>query len=179
MSSLGSALAGGAVSAIIFLLLSNGFKKVEAFTKGGSTTIFGDDANGKPFKVQLQNEAIIGPQYDIVELDTTTVTQKPARANYTIENPDDIDKRVFTIAFIPDSTFKAQGIIEIFLNGVRLFPITDPTQGFLSSVTALNIPIPPNFGLKIKPREKLEVFVYNPSGASAKVNFAVFVGNIA
>jgi len=171
------------ITALIFLLISSGFKKVEAISKGGLTFLTGEDKDGKPFKVALSNEALTQPQYDIVELDTLTgasaITKKSDRPQYFIENADDVDKRVFAIALVPDSTFKTEAIIEIFLNRVRLFPITDPSGGFLSSVTSLNIPIPPNYGLKIKPRQKLEVFVYNPLGNSATVNFAVFVGNFA
>ncbi len=173
--SLVGGLAGGVVSGIIALLLAQGFQKVEAASDG---TISGLNKDGKPFKVRLANPAIAGAQYDLVELDTgATQITKPDRANYSIENTQDTDKRVFAIALVPDTTFKASGIIEIFINKVRLFPITDPVQGFLSAVTSLNIPIPPNFGLKIKPRQKLEVFVWNPSAASAKVNFAVFIGD--
>lgn len=173
--SLVGGLAGGILSAVVALLLAQGFQKVEAASDG---TITGLNKDGKPFSVRLANPAISGAQYDLVELDTGVLPlTKPKRANYSIENTQDTDKRVFALGLVPDALFKTSGIIEIFINKVRVFPITDPVQGFLSAVTSLNIPIPPNFGLKIKPRGKLEVFVWNPSGASAKINFAVFIGD--
>lgn len=175
MSFAGSVV-GGAVAAVVSLLLAQGFQKVEAASDG---TITGLNQAGKPFKVKLANNAIAGAQYDLVELTaSTTEVTKPKTPNYSIQNTQDTDKRVFALGIVPNSTFKSEGIIEIFINKVRVFPITDPSQGFLSAVTSLNIPIPPSFGLKIKPRDKLEVFVWNPSlTASTSVNFAVFLGD--
>ena len=167
---------GGITSGVVALLLAQGFQKVQAASDG---TISGINKDGKPFKVKLANNAIAGAQYDLVEL-TTSISQstKPSQPNYSIQNTQDTDKRVFALGIVPNALFKTEGIIEIFINKVRVFPITDPVQGFLSSVTSLNIPIPPNFGLKIKPRDKLEVFAWNPSLTPlTSVNFAVFLGD--
>jgi len=130
------------------------------------------------FKVQIDNRTILGPQYHLLELDTTTNTKKPRIPQFKIQNPQDADRRIFGLSFTPDSLFSGEGIINIFLNRVRMLPVEDRSQGMLSSITALNVPIPPNFGLKILPRQSLEVFIWNPSGNSAKINFSCFVGDI-
>ena len=132
----------------------------------------------KNIKVQIDNKTIVGPQYHLLELDTLTEIKKPRIPQFKIQNPQDADRRIFGLSFTPDAVFSSEGIINIFLNRVRMLPVEDRSQGMLSSVTALNVPIPANFGLKILPRQSLEVFIWNPSGNSAKINFSCFVGDL-
>ena len=129
-------------------------------------------------KIQIDNKTIIGPQYHLLELDTATDIKKPRVPQFVIENPQDADRRIFGLSFTPDTVFSSEGIINIFLNNVRMLPVEDRSQGMLSSITALNVPIPANFGLKILPRRKLEVFIWNPDGNSAKINFSCFIGDL-
>lgn len=174
-----SAILAGGVGAFIGFLLAQGFTDLKSFAQGGFAILTGKDPNGKVFKVSIQNEALKNPQYDIVNLDTgTTILKKSNKAQFEIKNTASGDKRIYTIGLVPDATFKTDGVIEIILNGVRLFPITSPSQGMLQNVSSLNIPIPSNYGLKIEESRKLEVFIWNPNGASATINFAVFIANI-
>ena len=174
-----STIIAGGVGAFVGFLLAQGFTEIQSRVTGLTTTIFGTRPNGKPFKVTVQNEALANPQYDVVELDTgTTTLKKPNIPQFTIENNASGDKRIYTIGIVPDTTFKTQGIMEILLNEVRLFPISTPAQGMFKNISSLNIPIPANYGLRIVESKKLEVFIWNPSAASATVNFALFIANI-
>jgi len=128
--------------------------------------------------VRLDNRTIFGAQYHLLELDTLAVTKKPNKAQFEIKNFQNNDRRIFGLSFTPDSVFSREGVIEIRINGVRFLPQESPAQGMLRTVTALNVPIPPNFGLRISESKKLEVFIWNPDGNSAKINLACFVGDI-
>lgn len=175
----GGALLGTGIGSFVGFLLAQGFTQLALRTEGGFSIFTGVGKDGKPFSVKLQNEALANPQYDLVELDTTaTVLKKPRVPQFKITNDASGDKRIYTIGIVPDATFKTDGVMAILLNDVRLFPISDPKQGMFKNVSSLNIPIPANFGLKIKESNSLEVFIWNPSAASATVNFSIFIANI-
>jgi len=174
-----SAILGGALAGFIALLLAQGFTNIQQVFAGGFTTLTGQTPEGETFKVELANEALINPQYDLVTLSTGALTKKSDKPQFEIKNTATGDKRVYTIGIVPDATFKAESIVEIFLNEVRLFPITTPVGGMFANVSSLNIPIPANFGLKIKQDFKLEVFVYNPLGNASTISFSVFIANVA
>jgi len=174
-----SAIIAGGIGAFIGFLLAQGFTDLRAFAEKGVSILTGKDPNGKPFRVSIANETLANPQFDIVELDTgATTLKKPKTPQFTIKNDASGDKRIYTIGIVPDATFKTDGVMEIILNEVRLFPITSPKQGMFKNVSSVNIPIPSNYGLKIGESKKLEVFIWNPSAAAATVNFAVFIANI-
>lgn len=172
-----SAIIAGGIAGLIAFLLAQGFTELSSRTFGGITSIFGKDRDGKPFKVSIKNEALANPQFDIVELDTGVTTKRQRSAQYEINNEGSGDKRIFSLSIVPDTTFKGAGQMVILLNETKLFPITDPKAGMFANVSSLNIPIPSNYGLKIREANKLEVFIW-AGGVSAKVNFAVFIGNI-
>lgn len=132
----------------------------------------------KPEPVIFSNKTLVSAQYLLRELDTETRTKKSKKPQFEFKNPKRTDKRIFGISMTPDARFSKEGIIEIFLNEVRLLPNEQSQQGAFSNITALNIPIPPNYGLRLDPDKKIEVFVWNPSGKSAKINFSCFVGDI-
>jgi len=132
----------------------------------------------KPEPVVFSNKTLVSAQYLLRELDTSTRTKKSNKPQFEFQNLKVTDKRIFGISMTPDRTFSEEGIIEILVNEVRLLPNQQSQQGAFSSITALNIPIPPNYGLRLDPDKKLEVFVWNPSGNSAKINFACFLGDI-
>lgn len=179
MSVTGSTLLGTGVGSFIGFLLAQGFTKLVSRSEGGFSVLTGLTPDGKPFNVKIQNPTLANPQYDLVKLSTgTTITKKTDKAQYEITNTASGDKRIYTIGIVPDATFKTDGVLEIRLNGVRLFPISDPAQGMLENVSSLNIPIPANYGLSIKESDKLEVFIWNPNAANATVNFAVFIANV-
>jgi len=174
-----SAILAGGVGAFIGFLLAQGFTDIKQVFAAGSTIITGKQKDGKPFRVAIANQVLANPQYDIVELDTgTTLLKKSDKPQFEIKNTATGDKRIYTIGIVPDALFKTDGIVEIFLNEVRLFPISIPKQGMLKNVSSLNIPIPANFGLGIKESFSLDVFIYNPNGASATINFSVFIANV-
>jgi len=164
---------------LLGFLLASGFTEVKQFITGGITTITGIGQDGKAFEVSFANEALVNPQYDLVTLTTGALTKKSDKAQFEIKNTATGDKRIYTIGIVPDATFKAESIVEIFLNEVRLFPISSPVGGMFANVSSLNIPIPANFGLKIKQDFKLEVFIYNPLGNASTISFSVFIANIA
>lgn len=170
-------LAEAVIAAITTIAVGLGFQKISTDTdKNGVTNIFGIDSDGQTVQiVSIKNPALKSPQYDLVNL-TTSDTAKPATPNYSITNNATGNKKVFTIGIVPtDATTKAEAIMEVFLNGTRLFPITNGAQAMLSGVTSLNIPIPPSFGLEIKESNSLEVFLWNPSGNAVSITFAVFI----
>jgi len=172
-------LAGG-VGALIALLLSQGFTKVEAFAQpSGDTNIIGFDSQGAPFKVQIKNNAIISPQFDFVRIGTTdTVFPNENTPNYELKNESGVIKRIFSLTIIPDASFQAGGILKITLNEAPLFPITNQVAGVFQDTSALNIPIPDMYGLKILPKEKLKIFIADPSGALVNCTVAVFIGEL-
>ena len=172
-----SAIVAGGVAGLLAFLLAQGFTELSSRTAGGITSIFGKDKNGKPFKVSVQNEALVNPQFDIVELDSGVTTKKQRTAQFEIKNTSSTVKKIFAISIIPDAGMKTDGVIEVFLNESRLYPITDPSPGMLKGVSALNIPIPPNFGLRIDESKKLEVFVWTPNAVAVQTTFAVFIAN--
>ncbi len=173
-----SAIIAGGVGAFVGFLLAQGFTDIKSVFAGGVNILTGNDADGKAFRVEIANEALRNPQYDLVELTTGALTKKSDKPQFEIKNTATGDKRIYTIGVVPDATFKTEGILEIFLNEVRLFPITAPSQGMFRNVTSLNIPIPANFGLKIVQDFKLEVFIYKPSANAATINFSVFIANV-
>jgi len=173
-----SAIIAGGVGAFVGFLLAQGFQKVSALTgKDGLLNISGINQNGKPFAIKIQNPALRSPQYGLTNL-STSVLKRPDDPQLEFENEGSGIKKVFTIGIIPtDANTKTDGIMEIRLNGARLFPITTPSAGMFTGVTSVNIPIPPNFGLKINESDSLEFFIW--SGALIPVNFtvSVFIAN--
>ena len=169
-------LAEAIVSTITTLLVSLGFDKVRAETQGNTTNFFGSKDGKSTQLVSIKNPALKSPQYDLVNLTTSSTTKDENSPAYSVTNNASGSKKVFTIGVVPtDATTKTEAVLEIFLNGTRMFPITEPAQAMLSGVTSLNIPIPPSFGLEIKENDKLEVFLWNPSGNAVSITFAVFI----
>ena len=50
--------------------------------------------------------------------------------------------------------------------------------GDFQDVSALNIPIPDTYGLKILPKEKLKIFIADPTGGTVSGTIAVFIGEL-
>ncbi len=174
-------LLSAGVGGVVALLLSQGFTKVQAFAEPstGDTNITGFDPNGKPIKVQLKNNAVVSPQFDFVRV-TTSKTEFPNdnTPDYELKNQSGVIKRIFAMTFIPDASFQAQGILKITLNEAPLFPITNLNAGDFQDTSALNIPIPDTYGLKILPKEKLKVFIADPTGGTVSGTIAVFIGEL-
>lgn len=176
-----SSLVAGGVGAIIGLLVSQGFQSVQAETnRTGDTIISGFDPSGKPIKVQLKNNAVVSPQFDFVRISSTNTTFPNENSpDYELKNESGVIKRIFALTFIPDSAFQAQGILKITLNEAPLFPISNIQAGVFQDTSALNIPIPDTYGLKILPKEKLKIFIADPT-ASGTISgtIAVFIGEL-
>jgi len=174
------AIVAGGVGALILLLLSNGFKKVQAFAmENGDTRITGIDPTGKPINVQLKNDAVISPQFDQVRITTTKTTFPDSNSpSFELKNFSSVIKRIFAITLVPDGTFQTDGIVKITLNEAPLFPITPLVAGSFQDVSALNIPIPDTYGLKILPKESLRVFIASPSASLVGMTVAVFIGEL-
>ncbi len=175
-----SAIVAGGVGALIGILIGQGFTKVQAFAdKNGDQIVTGLDPQGAPFKVQIKNNAVISPQFDQVRI-TSSQTQfsNSNQPNYELKNESGVIKRIFAVTFIPDATFQASGVLRITLNEAPLFPITPMVDGDFQDVSALNIPIPDTYGLKILPKEKFKVFIASPSGALVGGTVAVFIGEL-
>jgi len=177
-----SAIIGGAVAGLIVLLASNGFTKIseKIDARTGDTILSATTPEGKPLNVQLKNNAVISPQFDLVRISTTRTTfPNSNRPDYEIKNESSVIKRIFAFTFIPDASMQAQGILKITLNEAPLFPITDMVAGDFQDLTALNIPIPDTYGLKILPKEKLKVFIADPTNTGLVTGtVAVFIGEL-
>jgi len=180
MSALGGAIVGGGITALIILLLSNGFTKIQQIgLKNGDTLLKAVDRNGVPVNVQLKNNAVISPQFDQVRITTSQlVFSNSNRPNFELKNNSSVIKRIFALSLVPDPTFQADGIVKITLNEAPLFPITPLVAGDFQDVSALNIPIPDTYGLKILPKDTLRVFIASPNGTLVGVTVAVFIGEL-
>jgi len=173
------ALAGG-VTALLVVLLSNGFTKVKAFAEeNGDTTIRATDPQGAPVSIQIKNGAVISPQFDQVRISTSaTVFPNSNQPNFELKNNSSVIKRIFALSFVPDGTFQSDGILQITLNEAPLFPITPMVAGDFQDVSALNIPIPDTYGLKILPKRELKVFIASPNGVLVAGTIGVFIGEL-
>lgn len=174
-----SIVAGG-VGAIIALLVSQGFQQVRAETdRVGDTIISGIDSNGKPVRVQLKNNAIVSPQFDQVRITRTQLVFPDENSpDFELKNNSGVIKRIFALTLVPDASFQAGGIVKILLNDAPLFPITNLQAGDFQDVSALNIPIPDTYGLKILPKDTLKIFIADPTGGTVSLTIAVFIGEL-
>jgi len=164
-----SAIIAGGVASLIVLLATNGFTKIQEKidSRTGDTILSATTPDGKPLNVQVKNNAVVSPQFDLVRLTipaTQTVFPNSNQPDFELKNESSVIKRIFAITFIPNATFQASGILKMTLNEAPLFPITDQIAGDFQDVTALNIPIPDTYGLKILPKEKFKLFLADPSG---------------
>lgn len=175
-----SFVAGGFVGAVIAYFITGGFSSIKESVnpKTGNTIITAiDPKSQKPVSVELKNNAIVSPQFDFVRV-TSSFTTKQTTPTYTLKNESGVIKRIFTVAIVPDSVFQTEGLIEIHLNGAKFFPLSDQVQGQYQDVTAINVPIPDTYGLKILPKDKLEVFIWNPTGNAVAASIAIFIGEL-
>jgi len=179
MSALGGAIAGG-ITALTIILLSNGFTQIKAFAQeNGDTLLTAIDKNGKPINVQLKNGAVISPQFDQIRATTSRTTFRNSNSpDYELKNTSSVIKRIFALSVVPDPSFQANGILKITLNDAPLFPITPLVAGDFQDVSALNIPIPDTYGLKILPKDSLKVFIASPTGVLVGTTVAVFIGEL-
>jgi hypothetical protein len=176
-----SAILSAGVGAVVALLLANGFKKVEETidSKTGNTVLRATREDGTIQNVQLKNNAVVSPQFDQVRISTSNTSFPNSNTpDYELRNESSVIKRIFALTFIPDASFQAQGILKITLNGAPLFPITNMVSGDFQDVSAFNIPIPDTYGLKILPKEKLKVFIADPTGGTVTGTIAVFIGEL-
>jgi len=170
-----------AFGAIAGILVSAGFSKLKETLdkKSGDTILSATSPTGEILNVQLKNNAVISPQFDLVRIGTSQTKKADDNApDYELKNESSIIKRIFALSIIPDATFKTEGLIQIQLNGTKFFPISSQLQGDLTDISAINIPIPDTYGLKILPKDKLKVFIWNPSGNPINASVAVFIGDL-
>lgn len=176
-----SAILSAGVGALVALLLSGGAKSVtqRIDEKSGDTILGITRADGSITNVQLKNNAVISPQYDFVRLSASRNTKSDDNdPQYFLKNTSSVIKRIFSISIVPDNTFKAEGFLQITLNGVTFFPITNPIAGNFQDVDSITIPIPDTYGLKILPKDKLKVFIWSATGATINATIAVFIGEL-
>jgi len=167
--------------ALVALLVTQGFTKIkETFDdKTGDKILESTSPTGQILKVQLKNDAVISPQFDLVRIQTSQTTRSnDDLPNYELKNESSVIKRIFSLSIIPDSTLQTEGFVVVKLNGVQFFPITSGIAGNFTDISAINIPIPDTYGLKILPKDKLRVFIWNPSGNLIKATIAVFIGEL-
>ncbi len=176
-----SAILSAGVGALVALLLTGGAKsvtqKIDALT--GDTILGVTQADGSVTNVQLKNNAVISPQYDFVRISASRNTKSDDNnPQYLLKNQSSVIKRIFSISIVPDATFKAEGFLQITLNGVTFFPITNPVAGNFQDVDSITIPIPDTYGLKILPKNELKVFIWSATGALINATIAVFIGEL-
>jgi hypothetical protein len=171
----------GGIGALIALLLSNGFTKVEQAidSRTGDTILKATNKDGNVQNVQLKNNAVVSPQYDFVRISANqSVKSNDNSPNYELKNESSVIKRIFSISIVPDATFKAEGFLSISLNGVTFFPITQLQAGAFQDVDSITIPIPDTYGLKILPKDKLKIFLWSATGALVNCTIAIFIGEL-
>jgi len=176
-----SAILSAGVGAVIALLLSGGAKSVtqRLDERSGDTILSVTQQDGSVTNVQLKNNAVISPQYDFVRISATRDTKSDDNSpQYLLKNTSSVIKRIFSISIVPDATFKAEGFLQITLNGVTFFPITNPVAGNFQDVDSITIPIPDTYGLKILPKDELRVFIWSATGALINATIAVFIGEL-
>lgn len=167
--------------AIVALLITQGFTKIseKIDDKTGDKILSATTPTGGILNVQLKNDAVISPQFDLVRITTSQTTRSPdEQPNYEIKNDSSVIKRIFSLSIIPDSTLQTEGFVVVKLNGVQFFPITSGVAGNFTDISAINIPIPDTYGLKILPKDKLRVFIWNPAGNPITATVAVFIGEL-
>jgi len=178
---LSSLAIGAGVGALVALLLSQGARAVSQRIdeKTGDTILGVTQPDGTVTNVQLKNNAVISPQFDFVRIETNkTVFNDDNNPNYFLKNTSSVIKRIFALSIIPDPVFQSDGLIKITLNGVTFFPITESNAGVFQNTTAINVPIPDTYGLKILPKDELRVFIRSPSGSVVNCTIAVFIGEL-
>ena len=179
-----SAIIAGGISALIVLLATNGFTKIreKLDSRTGDTILSATSPDGKPLTVQIKNNAVVSPQFDQVRISipaTQTTFKNSNQPDFELKNESSVIKRIFAITFIPNASMQAGGILKMTLNEAPLFPITDQVAGDLQDVSALNIPIPDTYGLKILPKEKFKLFLADPSGGGGiSGTIAIFIGEL-
>ncbi len=176
-----SAILSAGVGAVIALLLSNGFKKVEQKldSRTGDTILSATREDGTVTNVQLKNNAVVSPQYDFVRIQASSNKRANSnQPNYELKNDSSVIKRIFSISIVPDATFKAEGFLAITLNGAPFFPITNLNAGDFQDVDSITIPIPDTYGLKILPKDKLKIFIWSATGATINATVAIFIGEL-
>ena len=176
-----SAILSAGVGAVIALLLSGGAKSVKQIfdDKTGDTILRVTQKDGSVTNVQLKNNAVISPQYDFVRISANRNSKSDDnRPTYFLKNQSSVIKRIFSISIVPDATFKAEGFLQITLNGVTFFPITNPVAGNFQDVDSITIPIPDTYGLKILPKDELKIFIWSATGALINCTIAVFIGEL-
>lgn len=181
MSPIAPLLVSAGFGALAAILVTEGFKNIRDTLnkKTGDRILSATSPNGEILNVQLKNNAVISPQFDFVRIGTSAITRSNAdNPNYELKNESSLIKRIFALSIIPDATFKTEGLIEIHLNGVKFFPITSSSQADFTDISAINIPIPDTYGLKILPKDKLKVFIWNPTGNPINASVAVFIGEL-
>jgi len=165
---------GAGVGALVALLLSQGARAVtqKIDERTGDTILGVTQQDGSVTNVQLKNNAVISPQYDFVRINASRDTKSDDnQPQYLLKNTSSVIKRIFSISIVPDATFKAEGFLQISLNGVTFFPITNPVAGNFQDVDSITIPIPDTYGLKILPKDELR-------GALVSVTLSVFIGEL-
>ena len=176
-----SLVIGAGVGALVALLLSQGAKAVSQRIdeRTGDTILGVTQPDGTVTNVQLKNNAVISPQYDFVRISASRDTKSDDnQPQYLLKNTSSVIKRIFSISIVPDATFKNEGFLQISLNGVTFFPITNPVAGNFQDVDSITIPIPDTYGLKILPKDELRVFIWSATGALVNVTLSVFIGEL-
>jgi len=103
---------------------------------------------------------------------TTTATVKPTTPNISLKNPLDKDSKVYEISFLPDTSFKTKGIIEIYVDDAIVFE-----HNAVADFTDLvDLKIKFRTGKRIKRGKKVEVFVWTSDGSSSKCLFVIQFG---
>ena len=103
---------------------------------------------------------------------TTTATARPTKADISLKNPLDKDSKVYEISFIPDSTFKTKGIIEIHIDDALVFE----HKAVADFTDLVDMKLKFRTGKRIKRGKKVEVFVWTSDGSSSKCLFVIQFG---
>jgi len=103
---------------------------------------------------------------------TTTATTIPKTPDLTFKNPLDKTIKVHEISFVPDTSFKAKGILEMRIDGAKVFE-TGAGADF-ADVTDVKIKF--RTGKVLTRSKNVEIFAWTTDASSSKLLIIVQFG---
>lgn len=166
-----------AIASILSYLAYQGGKTLEVKTEKGFTKI--TDELGKTIAAfpEVREKSLRGSEV-IFERISGITTAKPLDTPQLSYSWKDKDVKLLSLDLIPDGTsttlFRANGIIEILVNGVPL--LKRKAAGAFTDVSAFAVPLP-NEGITLQRGKKLEIFLWMANGATGAVTISGLVGD--
>lgn len=78
------------------------------------------------------------------------------------QNQGAIDLKIQSISIVPDNNFKTSGVVQIVVNDRQVFK---NNQADFTDLSSNQIELPFD-GLKLKPSQHLQIYIFSPDGAT-------------